>query len=154
MLLEATKLHPAVPVTWWWWLVCLAILAAAVGLAWLGTSRWRALRRMPAPQRDDSLERLKASTLSALDTAADEPEPAAQALLVGAALRRFAGIALDAESDYQTAGQLRVAAVKDPRLIPVAEAAARVDRLAFIAPSPDEASSLLQEAKQVVTSWR
>lgn len=152
-LLETT-IHPAAPLGWWWWLVLAGLILAAAGLLILGITRWRRLRHDTSPEPDTTFDRLRADTLAALEDAAAADTSAETARLVGRALRRFAGLALDGDADYQTAGQLRVAALKDPRLAEVAALAARVDELAWGAPDEHATAELTARAGEVVSAWR
>lgn len=150
------ELHPAVPHSWWWWLVAAGLLLVGLGIAALGIVRWRTLRTEPVQVADDSFHDLRRSTLADIDsvlTRADLDAPT-RARLIGRAVRRFAGIALDADADYQTTDQLRVAALKDPRLVPVARLSARVDPLAWSGASTVQVEELAGHAREVVRTWR
>lgn len=151
-LLETT-IHPAVPLSWWWWLVLAALIVVAAALLIIGITRWRHLRAEVAPAPDTSLDLLRTETLAAIDEAGRAPSPQEKARLTGRALRRFAGLVLDGDADYQTAGQLRTAALKDPRLAEVSELTDRVDELAWGSPDDQATTELSARAREVVSSW-
>ncbi|QXT63604.1 hypothetical protein [Tessaracoccus palaemonis] len=147
-------IHPAVPVTWWWWVVFAGLVVLAAALLTLGITRWRSLRRETPPAADRSLDLVRQETLSLVDEAMAAAEPTERARLIGRAVRRFAGLALDSDADYQTAGQLRLAAVKDPRLIRVSGLADEVDHLAYGEPDAAAVDGLAARVREAVTTWR
>lgn len=150
---ELLELHPAVPQAWWWWLVLASLFLVGAGLALVGLLRWRTLSRVEQTPVDDSLVRLRAAALGEV-AAADQGDPMEQARLIGRAVRRFAGVAVDGDADYQTTAQLRIAAAKDPDLVEVFEISATVDRLAYRSASEAEVAALAERAREVILAWR
>ena len=149
------ELHPPVAHAWWWWLVCAGLALVGLALAAVGVSRWRVLRRPREVVVDDSLADLRAVALREVtDLWRDEGPPGERARRIGQVARRFVGTAGDGEADFLSADQLRVEALKDPRLQPVAHLAAAVDPVAFGAASEDDVTRLAAQAEEVIRAWR
>ncbi|MFT3887456.1 MAG: hypothetical protein QM713_04740 [Arachnia sp.] len=147
------ELNPPLTHAWWWWLVVAALALTALGLAALGIWRWRALRTTP-PRADDALALLRADALRRIDelAATDLPGPE-RARRIGQAARTFVGTVGDGDADYQSADQLRLEALKDPRLGPASALADRVDAYAF-GGTDDDADAIAAAAREVVSRWR
>lgn len=164
LVLLESKINPPVGYSRWWWVAGLLCVVGIAATAW-----W--LRRSLAATRDaaaggDALERLRRETLTRLvdiydHHSAGRTSSAEVHLQVSAAVRRFAGIVTDGDADYQVLPQLRRAAVKDPRLEPVAELVATCNSHAFVPSAADAgqrpdraATSAIAAAQELVSTWR
>lgn len=149
------ELHPPVAHSWWWWLVVAGLVVAALGLGSVGIWRWRMLSRPHEETIDDSLTQLRDAALRRIDRIRTSDAPATErARLIGRVAREFVGTVGDGDADYQSAAQLRVEALKDPRLEPVATLAARVDAHAFGGADDAAVDELARAAKEVIQGWR
>jgi len=160
---DAGRIYPPEGYSWWWWLVVAGCLlgVAAVGI-WASLTL-RALRDSGAD--DDPLAGLRVATLDRIA----EWERAAEAgrmsvaeahQRLGAEVRRFAGIATGGDADYLVLPELRRAAERDLRLVPVVELVASLQEVAFAAPAAvaldgGEAGegTAFARARSVVLTW-
>ncbi len=147
------ELHPPVAHAWWWWLVVAFLAVAALGLAAGGVWRWWDLTHGGEPFADDALQQLREDALRRIDELSGAPLPGHErALGIGRVARAFVGTVGDGDADYQSADQLRIEALKDPSLGPVAELAARIEAYAF-GGAEDDPAALAVAAKDVVSTW-
>lgn len=151
--------HPIYPPEayhWGWWLLVAGCLVGGVLVGWWLRRTLRGLR--PAPDGPDDLAALRKEALGHLDQvaadhAAGECTAAVAQQRVSAIVRKFAGIASAGDADYQVTPALRRAAVKDPRLQPVAELVARLEPAAFGGSAEPGVAEAVARAREVISQW-
>lgn len=151
--------HPIYPPEayhWGWWLVVAGCLLGIVLAGWWLGWTLRGLR--PAPDGPDDLAGLKREAIAQLDQLAAEYAgggctEAVAVQRVSAIVRRFAGIASHGDADYQVAPELRRAAVKDPRLQPVADLVTWMEPAAFGGNAEPRLTDTVARAREVIDRW-
>jgi hypothetical protein len=157
-LLAARDVYPPVDYSPWWWLVVAGCVLGIVAVGWWARRSLRGLRPPATPR--DALEALRGETLARLAAleasyAAGDLGPADAHQRLGAEVRRFAGTATNGDADYRVLPELRLAAVKEPRLEPVVWLLAVLEAAAFepagttSPPSPP----VFARAREVVEQW-
>lgn len=150
------RIFPPEAYHWGWWLVVAVAVAGAIAVGgWL----WWTLRALrPAATGPDDLSALRLRAHADVDqvvadvTAGRIAASVAQQRL-SATVRRFAGIAANADADYQVAPALRRAAVKDPRLQPVADFVDWIAPAAYADSDQPDVPAAVLRAREVIDGW-
>lgn len=151
--MAALAINPPIGSSPFWLVVALVLCLAAGSALAVGGWRWWSLGREPE-NSFDSLEALREDTLAKLDQTACLSSDRDAAQQISTILRRFLGLASGTDADYATARRLKLAAKIHPRLFPAAELIAQLEPSCFGEAPLANRPVLLEQAKEVVESWR
>lgn len=143
----------------WVWIVVASVVIGVGAIV----GAWLVFHRRPhVPDAGESdLERLRRLTLAELDdlrhqVTRNELSANEAVRRASSSVRRFVGIAADVDTDFQSAREISVAAMRDHRLVPCAKFAEHAESIGFddAAPRPSQATDLITAGEKVVETWR